>query len=172
MRGDAGVARGGPAATGEVLVGRQQCCLHSGNQSQITECYSSSTSLGWREGAAAGGLAGRGRAKKLPGAHRGGGRWEARKAAPLCAVPDCVARVDTLLTNLDWNAELNFEMPHLDCTSKEISIQSTIVPVRKSLVQWLTESRFGISKFGTRKTPKISFVFLRKKNFNVPGAWQ
>jgi len=35
-----------------------------------------------------------------------------------------------------------------DCTSKEISIQSTIVPVRKSLVQWLTESRFGISKFG------------------------
>ena len=42
----------------------------------------------------------------------------------------------------------NFEMPNLDCTSKEISIQSTIVPVRKSLVQWLTESRFGISKFG------------------------
>jgi len=39
-------------------------------------------------------------------------------------------------------------MPNLDCTSKEISIQSTIVPVRKSLVQWLTESRFGISKFG------------------------
>ena len=42
----------------------------------------------------------------------------------------------------------NFEMPNLDCTSKEISIQSTIVPVRKTLVQWLTESRFGISKFG------------------------
>ena len=42
----------------------------------------------------------------------------------------------------------NFEMPNLDCISKEISIQSTIVPVRKSLVQWLTESRFGISKFG------------------------
>ena len=39
-------------------------------------------------------------------------------------------------------------MPNLDCTSKEISIQSTIVPVRKTLVQWLTESRFGISKFG------------------------
>jgi len=38
-------------------------------------------------------------------------------------------------------------MPNLDCTSKEISIQSTIVPVRKSLVQWLTEST-GISKFG------------------------
>jgi hypothetical protein len=37
-----------------------------------------------------------------------------------------------------------FEMPNLDCTSKEISIQSTIVAVRK----WLTESRFGISKFG------------------------
>jgi len=43
----------------------------------------------------------------------------------------------------------NFEMPNLDFTSKEISIQSTIVPVRKSLVQWLTESRFGISKFGS-----------------------
>jgi hypothetical protein len=28
------------------------------------------------------------------------------------------------------------------------SKKSTIVPVRKSLVQWLTESRFGISKFG------------------------
>ena len=27
----------------------------------------------------------------------------------------------------------NFEMPSLDCTSKEISIQSTIVPVRKSV---------------------------------------
>jgi len=54
----------------------------------------------------------------------------------------------------------NFEIPNLDCTSKKISIQSTIVPVRKSLVQWLTESRFGISKFGipvNKKTFKAEF---------------
>jgi len=56
----------------------------------------------------------------------------------------------------------NFEMPNLDCTSKEISIQSTIVAVRKSLVQWLTESRFGISKFGIP-------IEIRSRHFGARG---
>jgi len=43
----------------------------------------------------------------------------------------------------------------------QISIQSTIVPVRKSLVQWLTESRFGISKFGI---PIVTVLTLKINN--------